>query len=72
MINQILNDKIIALNSKNNQKQIQLKIAIRKYFYISASSKIFLLKTFKINILDIFAFFNRFSIWIIDKIHLIE
>lgn len=72
MINKILHRKAIVLNSKNNQKHIQQKIANKGYTYIFTSFEIALSKMFKQHVLDQHQFTDQLCFLAIDKIHLVE
>lgn len=72
MINQILNEKAVALTENNNTQSMQREIAHGNYTHIFTSPEITLSKKFKKNVLDNSYFANCLCLLIIDEIHLVE
>lgn len=72
MINQLPNEKVLVLNSKNNYKHVHKQAAKGGYTHIFTSPKIALSKKFKKNILDDTKFTDRLCLLAVDKIHLVD
>lgn len=72
MINQILQEKKIVLNKKNNNKQVLNNLVKRGYTHIFISFKIVFLKQLKNSVLDQIFCIDFFALLAINKIHLFE
>lgn len=62
----------IVLNRNNDRENTQQAIATEDYTHIFTSLEIILSKKFKKNILDLNIFTDRFCLFAVDKIYLVE
>lgn len=72
LINYLPYRKVVILTDKNNQKNMQRKIANENYTHVFISPKIALSKKFKENVLNNPSFMACLSLLPIDEIHLVE
>lgn len=72
MINQLLNERILVLNSKNNYKHVYKKVTKKDYIHIFTSPEITLFKKYKKNILDDSKFIDWLYLLTIDEIYFVD
>lgn len=72
MINQILQEKGIVLNGKNNNKSMLKDIIKEGYIHVFTSPEIAISKRFKNSVLDQTSFTDCLTLLTIDEIHLVE
>lgn len=72
MINQLLNEKALVLNGKNNHKHVFKQAVKGGYTHLFINPEIALFKKFKKNIFDDPEFTDWLCLHIVDEIHLVD